>query len=150
MKHFLAAILSLFFVTSTGLASITTYPECFRGTLTNQDGSIEHVILIFSSINRDLAFVKEFNIGKRSLDVAGILLNENEVVFNENNDSIPGGNASFNIDIYLKFDGDVVTGYLKEYQMEDGYGGFGQSDPKTLRSSGTFNLKKCTVRTIDL
>ncbi len=127
-------------------------PACYRGTLTMSDAehSERPVFLSFSSIKDGYyVIVEKFRLGNSSMESSGSLITKNEISFNDNNDYIPGGDATYNVDVDLKFVGNTVTGFYKKYEFKEGFGGFGESDPSTLVEAGTLSLKKCQVVAID-
>ncbi len=113
------------------------------------NGEVKNVFLAFSSIDGKLARLHEFKIGNSYHGYSGTLLNRNEMVFNENNDYIPGGEASYNLDMHLKLDGKNITGFYKEYHFDEGKGGFNKSKPDSMTAEGVFDLRSCRVIVVD-
>lgn len=151
MRTLLLAIVSLSLNLSSALAEeVSTYPYCYRGKLTLITGENKDVFLTFSSVQKNVAKVREFKIGHSLKNKSGKIISDGEVAFNENDDYVPGGYATFNIDIHLMFGGNRATGFYKEYHFKQGRGGFGLSNPDSLTIEGTFDLRRCRVEIVDL
>lgn len=124
------------------------YPTCYQGQLQMDDGRTEIVMLAFSAIEGRLARIQTFVLGDKSHRYSGTIRENNVVTFNENNDYIPGGHATYNIDIELRFpknSSESITGSLKRYSFANGTGGYGHSPPDSLVESGLIQLKKCKI-----
>ncbi|MCC2679756.1 MAG: hypothetical protein K0R29_2332 [Pseudobdellovibrio sp.] len=149
MKSVTALALFLFSF-SLSASELPVFPDCYRGTMTSADGSKADVFVSFSSVEGKLVRVQSLKIGNYDHTFSGTLVQENSVTFNSNDDYIPGGNASFNIDIKLDFSGNTAVGSFKEYRLQDGRGGYAQSPASTLTFAGDILLKKCRVKVVDL
>lgn len=148
MKTVLALVFSL--VASYSFAgNLPVFPDCYRGTMKASDGTSADVFVSFRSVENKLVRVQALQIGNYSHSFSGTLVADNSVTFNSNDDYIPGGNATFNIDIKLDFNGKSATGSYKEYRLQDGRGGYGQSEAGALVASGEMQLKKCRVKVVD-
>ena len=143
------ALLTFIFSTMVFAGELPIYPDCYRGKMQTADGKNADVFVSFSSVEKNIVRVQTLQVGSYTHQYTGTLLADNKVTFNSNDDYIPGGNASFNIDIAFDFGAAKPSGSYKEYHFEDGYGGFGQSDARSLISSGEFQLKKCRVQVTD-
>lgn len=157
MKTLLLHIFILFSFLNSGTSwaltqNIGIYPICYRGALQMANGEEKEAFLTIGSLDRELniARISEFRIGESYFIYNGTLANDRTIILNDNNDYIPGGNATYNIDIALRFDGRHVTGSYKKFVFEEGYGGFGSSDPSSLLSEGQFELRKCRQEIRDL
>lgn len=148
MKSVIA--LSIAFFSVIGNASeLPVFPDCYRGTMSASNGKKVDVFVSFSSVENKLARVQALQIGNYSHKTSGTVVSENTVTLNSNDDYIPGGNATYNIDIKMQFNGKTAIGTFNEYRFQDGRGGYAQSDAKSLVSSGTMQLKKCLVKVVD-
>ncbi|MGE3611566.1 MAG: hypothetical protein AB7I27_18385 [Bacteriovoracaceae bacterium] len=149
MKFLMLSIFILAFSNFTSANSIDLTPNCYKGTLVLSNGENRDVFLTLKSIENALVRVNEFKIGNQDFYHSGRMVGDDVIVFNENNDYIPGGNANFNLDINLKFGADQVVGQYKFYQFEEGHGGYGQSNSEGLVLDGVFELRKCLVKIVD-
>lgn len=148
MKSFVALTIALFSL--NGLATqLPVFPDCYRGTMTSADGSKAEVFVSFSSVENKLVRVQNLKIGNYSHRTSGTMVSDNSVTFNSNDDYIPGGNASYNIDIKMEFNGKKAVGTFKEYRFQDGRGGYEQSDAASLAFAGNMQLSKCRVKIED-
>lgn len=145
---FLIVLTSLLFSFSLFASAFKTAPNCYKGKLNIPEGPSHDVLMVLKSVEGDLVRVEKFKVGSSMLVGSGTLLTNNEIIFNYNNDYIPGGNATYNIDVYLKNIDGKLEGFYKEYRFEHGEGGFANSDPRSLMINGIFELKECVIRTI--
>ena len=143
----------LFSLIVFGLFSYVSHaqpPEgaCYQGTLTLEDGVTRPVKLSLAAVFDGYFHIEEFRVGDYLHPYSGEVLGE-RLRFNSNDDYIPGGNASFNMDIELSFSGDRVEGTygLYLYFDRDGYGGFGYAEGKVGDGaeveSGVLELELC-------
>jgi hypothetical protein len=86
-------------------------------------------------------FTKEFRIGDLQIHTSGLEDSQGTIVFNTNDDYIPGGNATFNIDVTLDL-GSSLTGQFSHYVFPNGDGDGGSNKGGKLLRSGTIYLSK--------
>jgi hypothetical protein len=115
---------------------ILAYPGCYQGTLkvlTSRERSEERAVrLVFSGRRNDSGerlFVHELSLGDARIPYSGRLAAANTLEFNDNDDYIPGGNATYNRDIRLEFTARGASGTyeLRAYPDESGRGGYGDT-----------------------
>lgn len=161
MKTLLNVLMVLLITMPLSVLGVEIFPHCYRGEITwdTKDGSTSKspVFLEFSKIGKgtdgkSLAFVKTFTIGGYSMPVSGKMLEDNSLVFNTNDDYIPGGNATFNRDVFLNFsDGKKPWGHFHDYRYSSGaYGGYQSRSEGIVEASGRIDLKLCKSVIIDL
>ena len=123
------------------------FSNCLKGTLKLTNTKEYSVLIILGEKSRNLQYVDLFRIdGLLDSRYSGDYTNSSTLQFNYNDDYIPGGNATYNIDIELvRGDDEVVIGTYKEYRFPYGSGGYGESDSSTLLKKGNFQLKSCNL-----
>jgi hypothetical protein len=162
----LAALFLVIFTGLTGQAFADAYvfqtqPNCYKGkieltSLTRNNATrvlpvqltLDRVSDSYTQPVKKIVFVSDFRIDKMSFENSGTIVNSSTLAFNYNDDYIPGGNASYNIDIQLIFTAQGATGTYNEYAYDDGdgRGGYGESlkDAKAKQlQTGTFTLENC-------
>ena len=145
-------LIALIFVTVGSYAKIITAPLCYKGALVTRD-DVRLVELIFESNPKlypdgsTLYPVRLFKIGNQVFESSGTSHKQapETLQFNSNDDYIPGGNASYNMDIELEHNdkSKTFTGTYKYYQGAT-RGGFGIGGPYLLLD-GTFVLQATAV-----
>jgi hypothetical protein len=148
MKNSLLVFILLVFA-SVAKAQIRLAPYCYSGTMKTENGQIKDVFLQFKSAEGSNYQVATFTLGDFVLGSNGTEIEKDRIVFNSNDDYIPGGNASFNLDVDLTFKGKNVEGTFKYYRYEvDGPGGFGSAQRAGVRPVETAELKLRRCKTV--
>lgn len=136
-------------------ADIKLNPYCYTGSVTMRDGSKSKVFLQLNEKSGNYYKVEKFNLGTYAVPVSGRLAAPDTLQFNSNDDYIPGGNASYNVDIELSFNGKKASGVYKYFKYEDrrnpGRGGFGQADKDpnaTQVEEGVIELSLCKLQVV--
>lgn len=137
MKMFLLSVITIFSVT-TYANDLPVYPNCYRGTLDMNDGTVKPVFISLSKVEGNLARVYEFILGGSAHTYSGTVTSENEVSFHYENGN-PDESSTYKVDMTLKFDGKRATGTYKSTDSESSSG----------NSEGTFALRKCHIAVID-
>ncbi len=137
-----SVLILLSFLSQTAYA----FSDCLTGTLKLNNSKEHSVLLILGEKSESYQFVELFKInGLLNSRYSGNYADSKTLQFNYNDDYIPGGNATYNIDIELVNDNGVVKGSYEEYRFQYGNGGFGESESSSLLKKGSFKLKSCNL-----
>ena len=141
-------LISLLFSVSVLADSFKSSPFVYVGKVKYNDGTKGDVTLELGSRtpSGESVFVRTFRIGDFDQSYSGTIRG-NSLVFNSNDDYIPGGNASYNVTTVLNFKNKSAVGtiHFYDYPNHDGYGGANQADGE-LRYSGSIKLKRKKIK----
>lgn len=138
MKSFFIA--SLFVFAGSALAQ-PKLSNCYVGTIELASGESKRISLLRDPLN-DYSYMN-LNNDK----IVQVQLKNNQLETNLNDDYIPGGNASYNIDLSLKIEANSGAGTYLHYNYADGqgYGGLGAGKKAGMQpdEQGIIKLTSC-------